>query len=133
LVEGCPIEDVWLLRTVLYFTDFRAFNSPEEALEGTDIATGDSETDETLREILGRSIGGYQEVVCHPDSEEAARQAAEYANLVDTGALFFFGEKALAVHSPNNGFSSNQKLYDPSEVFESIARKYELLDIEVAT
>lgn len=131
LLKDSKIERIWLLRTVLSFTDYQSFDSPEEALESTDVVSEDS--DGKLKEVVSQAVGGFSEIICHPKSEEASGLPSEYINLVDTGALFDFGDEMLGVYSPVNAFNSQQKIGSPEEVLETVTQDCELIEIQDAT
>lgn len=126
LFQGKAISRLWILRTLLYFTDHILFNSEAEALGDFEI---NSETDKAIADIMRKTTGGHDEVVCHPKSAEAESVNAEFANLVDAGAMLEIEDKLLMCFSWNNSFSVVGRIMSLDELKEEVAPFYEFVEI----
>lgn len=126
LFQGKKISRIWILRTLLYFTNYIHYNSEEEALGSFEINT---ETDKALANVLRKTTGGYSEVVCHPKSEEATAVNQEFANLVDAGVMLEIEGDLLMCFAWDNVFQVVGRVMSLSEVEEKIASSYEFIEI----
>jgi len=126
LFQGKAISRLWILRALLYFTDHVLFNSEAEALGDFEI---NSETDKAIADIMRKTTGGHDEVVCQPKSAEAESVNAEFANLVDAGAMFEIEDKLLMCFSWNNSFSVVGRIMSLDELKEEVAPFYEFVEI----
>lgn len=126
LFQRKVIRRLWILRTLLYFTDHILYNSEEEALKDVEIKT---ETDKAIADILRKTTGGHDEVVCHPKSVEAQTVNKDFANLVDAGIMLEIDDKLLMCFSWNNSFSVVGKIMSLDELKEEIAPFYDFIEI----
>ncbi len=126
LFQGKAIDRLWILRTLLYFTDHILFNSEEEALANFEI---DSETDKAIADILRKTTGGHEEVVCHPKSAEAEKVNKDFANLVDAGVMLETEGKLLMCFAWNNGYQVVGRTMSPDELKERVAPFYEFIEV----
>ncbi|MDJ0571070.1 MAG: hypothetical protein QNJ53_18760 [Pleurocapsa sp. MO_192.B19] len=101
LFHGKAIDRLYILRTILYFTDHVLYNSEAEALGDFEIETG---IDRVLADMMRKSTGGHDEVVCHPKSEEAKNVDKEFSNLVDAGIMLQIDNKLLMCFAWDNRF-----------------------------
>lgn len=101
LFFSCAIEQVWIARTVLYFTDSTPFESQEEATEESIREfPGSTQADKILRELIVSSTGGHSEIVSHPDTAPQEPDFSdEYANLIDAGIILQISERFLDARS----------------------------------
>ena len=111
LFENNTIDRLWILQTMLYFTD----------------------TDEIFYHGKANSVheftGGHGEYVCHSQSKEAKGVNKEFANLIDAGIMLEIGSKLLMCFSYHNGFGIVGKVMSPNEIKEDIMPFYELIEI----
>ena len=126
LFQGKAICRLWILRTLLYFTDHVLFHSEEEALGDFEIK---SETDKSIADIMRKTTGGHDEVVCHPRSAEAKSVNKEFANLVDAGLMLEIDDKLLMCFSWNNSFSIVGRTMSLDELKEEVAPFYEFVEL----
>lgn len=126
LFHNNVINRLWILRTMLYFTDLTFFNSEAEAVGDFQIET---KTDRILADIIRKSTSGHDEVVCHPKSTEAESVNRDYANLVDAGIILEIDDKLLMCFSWNNGFGIVGETMLPNELKDEIIPFYEFLEI----
>jgi hypothetical protein len=126
LFQGKAISRLWILQTLLYFTDHVLFNSEAEALGDFEIK---SETDKAIADIMRKTTGGHDEVVCHPKSAEAESLNKEFANLVDAGIMLEIEDKLLMCFSWNNSFSVVGRIMPLDELKEEVAPFYEFVEL----
>ena len=82
ILENPIISRVFILRTLLYFSDEIKYKSKDETLAKM---TDEEKADPILSKLLGEATGAHNEIVCNPQSEEAAKINPKFANLVDAG------------------------------------------------
>ncbi len=126
LFQDKSISRLWILRTLLYFTDHILYNSEAEALGDFEIK---SKTDKAIADILRQTTGGHEEVVCHPKSAEAESVNQEFANLVDAGVMLEIEDKLLMCFAWNNGFQVVGRIMSLDELKEEVAPFYEFVEI----
>ncbi len=126
LFQSKAIDRLWILRTLLYFTNHILYSSEEEALADFGI---ESDTDEVLTDILSKATGGHDEVVCYPKSAEAKNINKEYANLVDAGVMLEIEGKLLMCFAWKNGFQVVGRIMSLDEVKEGVAPYYEFIEL----
>lgn len=126
LFQNEAIRRLWILRTLLYFTNHIVFNNEDEALGNFQIKT---EADQKVADILRQTTGGHDEVVCHPKSSEAESVNKEFANLFDAGVMLEIGGKFLTCFASNNCFQVGGIIISPDEVKEEVAPFYEFVEI----
>ena len=100
LASGVSIEDIHIVRALVWFTDHREFAGREDALTGAP-APRDA-VDEQVRELIAGSTGGHEEVITHPSAIETVD--APVANLVDVGFVARVEELELACFAWGNSF-----------------------------
>ena len=98
LFENKKIEDILVVRTLLWFTDHVVYASREQALAG--LAPPRSDTDRVLVDVLAKSTGGHDECITHPSLSHLVE--APVANLVDVGFLAHVGGRHLACFTQSN-------------------------------
>ncbi len=125
LFQNTAISRLWILRTLLYFTDHVLYNSEAEALGDFEIK---SETDNAIADLLRQTSGGHEEVVCHPKSDEAKSVNQEFANLIDAGVMFEIDGKLLMCFSWKNGYWVVGKIMSLEELKEVVSC-YEFVEI----
>jgi hypothetical protein len=125
LFQNKAISRLWILRTLLYFTDHVLYNSEAEALGDFEIK---SETDNAIADLLRQTSGGHEEVVCHPKSDIAKSVNKEFANLVDAGVMFEIDGKLLMCFSWDNGYWVVGKVMSLEELKEVVSC-YEFVEI----
>ena len=126
LFQNTAIDRIWILRTVLYFTNHETYNSEEEALGDFQI---ESETDEILAETLRKCTGGHQEIVCHPTAAKDEKIDPEFSNLVDAGIMLEIDEHHLMCFSHNNSFFSVGRVMSVDELKTDVIPYYEFVEI----
>ena len=111
---------------MLYFTDRVLFNSEAESLGSFEIKT---KTDKAIADILRQTTGGHDEVVCHPNSSEAANVNKEFVNLVDAGIMLEIDDRLLMCFAWNNGFWVVGRIMSLDEIKDDVAPFYEFVEI----
>ena len=128
LCKNLSIEKIWIMRTLLYFTDYTEFQSKDEALAGYPIPENDLQRD--IYDLIGESTGGYNELVTNPNSEEAGMVKKEFANLVDKGILFqTTNSQIFGCYAPQNSYSVECKKIEEYMFQEEITPYYELIEV----
>lgn len=125
LFQDKALSRLWILRTLLYFTDHVLYNSEAEALGDFEIK---SETNKAIADLLRQTSGGHEEVVCHPKSDVAKSVNKEFANLVDAGVMLEIDDKLLMCFSWKNGYWVVGKIMSLDELKE-VVPCYEFVEI----
>ncbi len=126
LFENNAIKRLWILRTIIYFTDFTFFSSEAEALQGLDLT---NKTDRVLADLILKTPGSYEQIVCHPQSKEAEGINKEFANLIDAGIMLEIDNKLLMCFSSHNGFGIIGRTMSPDEIKEDVTPFYEFIEV----
>ena len=126
LFQGKTISRLWILRTLLYFTDYVPYKSEAEALGDFQVKTG---IDRVIADMLRKSTGGYDEVVCHPKGKEAKSVDKKFSNLVDAGIMLEIDSKLLMCFSRDNRFFVVGNVISPEKIKEEIIFLYEFIEI----
>ena len=124
LFQYKAISRMWILRTLLYFTDHILYENETEALGNFEI---NSETDQAIADIMRNATGGHDEIVCHPKGAEAKSVNEEFANLVDAGIMLEIDKKLLMCFSWNNSYSVVGRTMSLNELKEDVAPFYEFI------
>ena len=125
LFQNKAVSRLWILRTLLYFTDHVLYKSEAEALGDFEVK---SKTDNAIADLLRQTSGGHDEVVCHPKSDEAQSVNQEFANLVDAGVMLEIDGKLLMCFSWSNGYWVVGKIMSLDELKE-VVPCYEFVEI----
>ena len=125
MFQAKAIERLWILQTLLYFTDYIVFNSEAEALGDFEVKT---KADEIIAN-LKKNSRAREEIVCHPDSEEAKSVNREYANLIDAGIMLEIDSQLLMCFSWCNSFGVVGDTMSIDEIKEDVAPFYKLIKI----
>ncbi|MDQ3713835.1 MAG: hypothetical protein M3388_16670 [Acidobacteriota bacterium] len=125
MFSDAPINRLWILRTLLYFTDHEIYENAEQATAGL---PNETETDKAIWQITSNATGGHEEVVCHPKSEEVAEVNKDFANLVDVGVVLELDGKFLGCFSYFNSFTATGEIASLKEL-EEIAECYEFIEV----
>lgn len=126
IFQNKGINRLWILQTLLYFTDYVVFNSEAEALGNFEVKT---ETDLKIADLMKKSRGGYEEAVCHPESIEAEGVNQEFANLVDAGIMLEIDSQFLMCFSFCNGYGVIGDIMSLDEIKEEVAQLYKFIEI----
>ncbi len=121
MFQNKAIDRLYILRTMLYFTDYIPFSSEAEAVNG--------ETNPILADLMKESPGRYEEVVCHPKSTEAESVNKEFANLVEAGIMLEIDRQLLICFAWCNGFCIVGDIISLDEIEKEIAPFYEFIEI----
>ncbi|APR83444.1 Hypothetical protein A7982_08793 [Minicystis rosea] len=126
LFEDVRIDDVVVVRSLLWFTDHVLFQTPEEALAG--LPPPRNETERSLAHILAQTTGGHDEVVTNP--RLISEVHAPVANLVDVGFIVVVRGRALACFAQTNAYLRQADFVD--ELRHDFAQSYERIPLEAA-
>ena len=121
MFQNKAIDRLWILQTMLYFTDYIPFDSEAEAI-------GDK-TNPILVDLMKECPGRYEEVVCHPESEEAKGMNQEFANLVEAGIMLEIDRQLLMCFAWCNGFSIVGDIMSLDKIEKEIAPFYKFIEI----
>ena len=125
MYEGVWISRIWIVRTLLYFTDHIIFETPEQAISGL---PNETETDKAILQITSKATGGHEQIVCHPESEEVAQVNKDFANLIDAGVILELDGKTLGCFSYFNSFSFRGEIESLNDLKE-VAEFYEFIEV----
>jgi hypothetical protein len=134
ICENKFIEDLFIVRTFLYFTTFKTFTKTEKYLKRIRLKlktflTGKKEFFESL---ASQASGGYEAIICHPKSEEAKKIDHKFSNLIDCGLLLQIEGQYLKAFVEDNGFgfnSDNNKFFFDINELKEISENYEFIKI----
>lgn len=126
LFQGKTISRLWILRTLLYFTDHVLFNSEAEALGNFQVKT---KIDRVIANMMRKSTGGHSEFVCHPKGREAESVDKKFSNLLDAGIMLEIDSKLLMCFSWDNRFCVVGNVMSPEKIKEEIVPSYEFIEI----
>lgn len=120
------IDRLWIFQTLLHFTDYIIFDREAEALEDFEVKTKPDEIIANLKKKSGRAR---EQIVCHPDSEEAKGVNREFANLIDAGIMLEIDSQLLMCFSWCNGFGVVGNTMSVDEIKVEIAPFYKFIEI----
>ncbi len=126
IFENPVISRLFILRTLLYFTDHITYKSKVEALS---TLTDEEKADKVLSQILSETTGKHEEILCNPQSKEAAQVNPNFANLVDVGILLEIDGKWLGCFSNCNSFSADGQVWTYEGISKDIAPYYEFIEV----
>ena len=132
--ENKKIEELDIVRAFLYFTTYKEyskigqlFNQAKQKVKT--IVTGKKDA---WGDILSKTIGGCEEIICHPRSEEAKKVDPKFSNQIDCGLLLQIDGKFLKAFVESNGFGfhiwDEKFFYDVGELKE-IAGQYDFIKV----
>jgi hypothetical protein len=124
LFENASVDDVLVVRTLLWFTDHVQFESGGQALAG--LPTPTTETERKLQEIIAGSSGGHEERVSNPS--HANLLTVPVANLVDVGFVATVNDRSLACFTQDNAYLRRTDFVD--QLTSNFSESYELLSLE---
>ena len=107
--ENKSIDNIYIARTFLHFSDFRDFTKLEIKANriGHKIKTLIKGKSDPFDEIISKTTGTGSEYICHPKSQEAKNVNLNFANLLDVGLLIEIKNKYLRAFLDDNGFGFN--------------------------
>jgi hypothetical protein len=126
LFENASIDDVFVVRTVLWFTDHVRFESAQQALAGLPAPT--TNTDRKLHEIVAGSSGGHEECVSNPANVSSL--TVPVANLVDVGFVAVVNGRSLACFTQANAYLRQTDFVD--QLAHDFSECYQLVPLETA-
>ena len=126
IFDNSIISRIFILRTLLYFTDHINYKNKEEAIAKM---SPEEKADKVLYKILSETTGGHEEVICKPQSEDAKKLNSDFANLVDAGIMLEIDGKCLSCFSNHNGFSAGGQIWTYEEISKDIVPYYEFIEV----
>lgn len=126
LFENAVVEDVSIVRTLLWFTDHVRFTTEEEALAGMALPT--TQIEEVLHQIIAQSSGGHDECVSNP--AKAVGLTVPVANLVDVGFVALVEGRSLACFTQANAYLRQTDFVDQLSL--DFSESYQLISLETA-
>jgi len=132
--QGKKIEAVYIARAFLHFTTNREYSRLERFFNRSiqqvkNIVTGKKDP---IGDIVSQTLGGYEEITCHPKSEEAKNANPVYSNLIDCGLLIQIDGKFLKAFAEGNGFGFhiwNDKYFHDYEELKDTFEEYEFIEV----
>ena len=134
ICENKSIDNIYIVRTLLYFSDFRYFSKPEKIANRIKykVKSFINGKREPIDIIKSGITGIGNEYVCHPKSKETKSIDLNYTNLLDVGLLIEIENKYIKAYIQSNGFGfhiSNQKYFYDSEELKEDTQLYEFLKL----
>ncbi len=126
IFEHQSITRLWVMRTLLYFTDHKTFENEEEALTSMNMKDN---PDQILKDIMSKTTGGHEKIVCHPKSQEAKQVDKVHANLVDAGIMLEIDGQYYICCSLFNSFSTYAQIKTLEQIQEDIASLYDFIEL----
>ena len=126
MFQDKAIDRLWILQTLLCFTDYVVFNSEAEALENFEVKT---KADEIIANLIKKSSRAREQIVCHPDSEEAKGVNREFANLIDAGIMLEIDSQLLMCFPWCNSFGVVGDIMSIDEIKKEVAPFYKFIEI----
>ena len=128
------IENLYIVRTFLYFTTYREYSKSEKFFR---IAKHKINSILTFKkdifgDMVSQGVGYCEEIICHPKSEEVNKINSKYSNLIDCGLLLQIEGKCLNAFVEGNGFGfhiENDNYFHEMEELNQIAGKYEFIKV----
>lgn len=135
ICKNKPIDNIYIVRTFLYFSDFRNFSKPEKIANRIKykVKSFIKGKREPIDIIKSGITGIGTEYICHPKSKEAKKVDLNFANLLDVGLLIEIENKYLRCFLQSNGFGfhiwKDKYFYETAELKED-TELYEFIKIE---
>ncbi|MEA5006486.1 MAG: hypothetical protein VB022_08760 [Rikenellaceae bacterium] len=128
------VEELYIVRVILYFTAFRAFSKTEQLINQAkqNVKTWLTRKKDPFGDVLSKTIGGCEEITCHPKSDEAKNADPSFSNLIDCGLLIQIEGKCLKAFVESNGFGFhiwNDKYFFDIDELKDIAGQYEFIKV----
>lgn len=132
--ENKLIQELYVVRGFLYFTTFETYSEIKVLLKKAKLKVKEllSGKPDPVGEILADSIGGYQEIICHPKSKQVEGINLKYSNVIDVGLLIQIDGKCLKAFVENNGFGFqiwNDKYFCDIEELKEASTMYEFIKV----
>ncbi len=128
------IDNIYIARTFLYFSTFQNYSKPRMLANriGHKLKSILKREKDPIDDLFSRSIGGGEEIICHPKSEEINKVNPDYSNLLDFGILLEIEGKCLKSFLETNGFGfhiwDDKYFFEPNELEEE-TQLYEFIKI----
>ena len=134
ICENKRIEELYVVRTFLYFTPIKYLSKLTIFKNKiiNKIKSFFTKRNDILQKLLAETIGGCEEITCHPNSEQAKKVQKEYSNLLDCGLLLNIEGKYLKVFVESNGYGFyilNEKYFFDLDEIKDIPQQFELIKI----
>ena len=124
-LEDIKIEDVWILRTLLYFSDFVPTPHKQTNKEVDREVTGIKAL-EALEQI---TTGGFNEFLVNPESGKTHELDNRFTNLMDSGLIFKTNSGYITYYSLHNSTPRRfERLEDPFHN-AAITERYKIINI----
>ena len=133
--ENKPIDNIYIVRTFLYFSAFRNYSKTEKIANriGHKIKSLIKGKTDPIDEIISKTTGIGTEYICHPKSKEVENVDLNYANLLDVGLLIEMENRYLRAFLQSNGFGFHiweGKYFYETEDLKEDTELYEFIKIE---
>lgn len=132
--ENKLIQELYIVRVFLYFTNFETYSKTKILFNKAKTKTIELLTakPDPIGDLMADSIGGCQEMTCHPKSEQVKKVDPKYSNLIDTGLLLQIDSKCVKAFVERNGFGfhiRNDKYFFDIEELKETAQQYEFIKV----
>jgi len=132
--ENRTIQELYIVRVVLYFTTFETYSTTKVLLnkaktKAKELLTGKPDP---FGVLLAGSVGGCQEITCHPKSEQASKVDPKYSNLIEVGLLLQIDGKFIKAFVESNGYGFpvwEDKFFFDIEELKETALQYEFIKV----
>jgi hypothetical protein len=128
------IEELYIVRVFLYFTNYREYSKIEKFFNITKqrLKTLFTGKKDAFGDLFSKATGGSEEVTCHPNSDEAKNIDPKYSNLIDCGLLVQIDGKCLKAFVECNGFGFDvweDKYFHNINELKEIVGQYEFIKV----
>ena len=128
------VEELYIVRVFLYFTTFKAYSKTEQLINQAKqkVKTLFTGKKDPFVDLLSKTIGGCEEITCHPKSDAAKKADTRFSNLIDCGLLVQIDGKCLKAFVESNGFGFHiweDKYFFDIDELQDIAEQYELIKV----
>ena len=135
ICEKKRINNIYTVRTTLYFSDFRNFTRSERIANRLKykVKSFIKGKKEPIDIIKSGITGVGTEYICHPKSKNLKNVDLNYANLLDVGLLIEIENKYLRAFLQSNGYGFHiweDKFFYKKEELKEDAELYEFIKIE---
>jgi hypothetical protein len=132
--ENKRIDQIYIVRVFLYFTNYREFSKAEKLFNWTkqkvkSLVTGKADP---LGEMLSESIGCCEKATCNPRSDEAKKIDPKHSNIIDCGVLLQIDGKILKAFVEGNWFGFHiwdEKFFHDFDELKVISEQYEIIKV----
>jgi hypothetical protein len=131
--ENKIINSIYIVRTFLYFSTYQKHSLYKKSIARIKAKLKSiSGKKDPLNDILAKTNGSWEEITCHPKSNEIKYVNPKHSNLIDCGLILEIEGEILEAYVRCNGFGFNvdeNNFFSNVEEVKQIAEKYELIKV----